>query len=72
MKLLYTDGVWVGRAGPIQLLHLESKWYVAGPGFLCAVDGEEEGSRLIQRLETARALGEPLVNYLGDQGFQQG
>ncbi len=64
MKLLYADGVWVGGAGPIQLLHLESNWYVAGPGFLCAMEGEDEGKRLIGKLEVARSKGEPLMNSL--------
>ena len=68
MKLLYADGVWVGRAGPIQLLHLESNWYVAGPGFMCEVDGEEEGEWLIGKLEVARSTGESLKNTLEPPG----
>lgn len=65
MKLLYSDGILMGRGGPIQLLRLESKWYVVGPGFLCEVDEEEEGKQLIKNLENARAEGEPLLDYLG-------
>ena len=65
MKLLYSDGVSIAKTGPLQLLRLESKWYVAGPGFLCAVDGPEEGNQLIKKLEGARARGEPLPSRLG-------
>ena len=64
MKLLYSDGVSIGKGGPIQLLRLESNWYVAGPGFLCAVDGEEEGAQLIRKLEDARASGQSLFDRL--------
>lgn len=64
MRLLYSDGVSMGRSGPIQLLRLESKWYVAGPGFLCAVEGEEEGTKLVLKLKTARSRGDSLPTCL--------
>ncbi len=64
MRLLYSDGVSMGRSGPIQLLHLENKWYVAGPGFLCAVEGEDEGARLVLKLKTAQSSGDSLIQCL--------
>lgn len=64
MRLLYSDGVSMGRSGPIQLLHLESKWYVAGPGFLCAVEGQDEGAQLVLKLRTAQNSGDSLLKYL--------
>lgn len=65
MRLLYSDGVSMARSGPIQLLRLEHKWYVAGPGFICAVEGEEEGTKLVLKLRAARNSGESLLTYLG-------
>lgn len=64
MRLLYADGVSMGRSGPIQLLHLENKWYVAGPGFLCAVEGENEGVQLVLKLKTAQSSGDSLLKCL--------
>ena len=64
MRLLYSDGVSMGRSGPIQLLHLENKWYVAGPGFLCAVEGEDEGTRLVLKLKSAQSTGDSLLKCL--------
>ncbi len=64
MKLLFSDGVSMGRGGPIQLLRLDNKWYVTGPGFMCSVDQEEEGKQLIEALEAARARGESLYSCL--------
>lgn len=61
MRLLYSDGVSMGRSGPIQLLHLENKWYVAGPGFLCSVEGEDEGTSLVLKLKTAQCSGDSLL-----------
>ena len=66
MRLLYSDGVSMGRSGPIQLLHLESRWYVVGPGFLCAVEGEEEGTRLVLKLKSAQSSGDSLLTCLGN------
>lgn len=67
MRLLYSDGVSMGRSGPIQLLHLENKWYVAGPGFLCAVEGEDEGTHLVLKLKTAQGSGDSLLKCLDNR-----
>ena len=64
MKLLFADGVSMGGGGPMQVLRLDNKWYVTGPGFMCSVDQEEEGKQLIEALEAARAKGESLHSYL--------
>lgn len=64
MRLLYADGVPMGRSGPIQLLHLENKWYVAGPGFLCAVEGQDEGAQLVHKLKIAQESGDSLIKCL--------
>ncbi len=67
MKLLFSDGGSMGRAGPIQLLRLDNKWYVTGPGFMCSVEQEAEGRQLIETLEGARVRGESLHSYLQRQ-----
>lgn len=62
MRLLYSDGASIGRSGPIQLLRLENNWYVVGPGFVFAVDGEQEGATLVRRLKAAQITGDPLAS----------
>lgn len=64
MRLLYSDGVSLARSGPIQLLRLENKWYVGGPGLLCAVESEAEGTQLVSRLRTAQSSGDSLLKCL--------
>ncbi len=67
MRLLYSDGVSMGRSGPIQLLRLENQWYVAGPGFLCSVEGEDEGTHLVLKLKTAQSSGDSLFKCLDNR-----
>ena len=64
MRLLYSDGATVGRSGPIQLLRLQSHFYVTGPGFLCAVECEDEGLQLVERLKAAQTAGDSLLSCL--------
>ncbi len=51
MRLLFSDGKLLRRGGLVSLIHSEKGWYVIGPGFVCLVEGLQEGREVIANLK---------------------
>ncbi len=58
MKVLFSDGELIRKGGRVYLVNRENRLYVVGQGYICAVDGIQEGLALIAQLR--------------DQGRQRG
>ena len=54
MKLRFTDGMEFGTSGELRVIRRKDGWYVVGRGMLLAVDGREDGERLIEELRKER------------------
>ena len=50
MKLRFTDGLEFDTSGELRVVRRKDGWYVVGRGMLVAVDGREDGERLIEEL----------------------
>ena len=50
MTLRFDDGMEFDTGGELRVVHRSDGWYVVGQGILVAVDGREDGERLIEKL----------------------
>ena len=50
MKLRFTDGMEFDTSGELRVVHRKDGYYVVGRGMLLAVDGRDDGKRLIEEL----------------------
>ena len=47
----FTDGMMINTDGPYRVIRQSDGFYVTGHGFLCPVDSQEEGDKLIADLK---------------------
>jgi hypothetical protein len=50
MTLRFDDGMEFDVSGELRVVRRPDGWYVVGQGILAAVDGIEDGERLIEKL----------------------
>jgi len=51
MKLEFKDGVSFNCIGEYRVEHRHDGFYVVGEGYLCPVDSEEKGNKMVERLK---------------------
>lgn len=50
MKLTFTDGMEFDTSGELRIERRKDGLYVVGQGYLCPVDSEEHGKKMIDKL----------------------